>query len=37
MIRPEHIIKKSLAHILKKWKDAEFDDNYIIEQFRSIR
>lgn len=31
MIRPEHILKKSLIHILKKWKNFEKDYNFIIE------
>lgn len=30
-IRPEHILKKSLTFILKKWKESETEYNYIIE------
>ncbi|CAD8118925.1 unnamed protein product [Paramecium sonneborni] len=36
-IRPEHILKKALNHILEKWKNCQADYNFTIEQFRSIR
>ncbi|CAK61107.1 unnamed protein product (macronuclear) [Paramecium tetraurelia] len=36
-IRPEHILKKALNHILEKWKNYQADYNFTIEQFRSIR
>ena len=36
-VRPEHILKKSLKMLKKKWKNNEADYNYISEQFRSIR
>lgn len=36
-VRPEHILKKSLKMLKKKWKSNEADYNYISEQFRSIR
>jgi hypothetical protein len=37
MIRPEHILKKSLQMLKQKWKNKEADYNYISVQFRSIR
>ncbi|KRX07027.1 hypothetical protein PPERSA_07190 [Pseudocohnilembus persalinus] len=36
-IRPEQVLKKSLKHILTKWKNQEVDYNYMQDQFRSIR
>jgi hypothetical protein len=36
-VRPEHVLKKSLKMLKKKWKNNEADYNYISEQFRSIR
>ncbi|KAM3143438.1 hypothetical protein pb186bvf_004499 [Paramecium bursaria] len=37
MIRPEQTLKKSLAHILQRWRNNEIEYDYVIEQFRSIR
>ncbi len=31
MIRPEHVLKKALTHLLAKWKNLEADYNYVIE------
>jgi hypothetical protein len=36
MVRPEHILKKSLKMLKEKWKQNR-DYNYVSEQFRSIR
>ncbi len=37
LVRPEHILKKSLKMVLEKWKNKEAPYPYIAEQFRSIR
>jgi len=37
LIRPEHILKKTLKFLLEKWKSGKAEYNYIAEQFRSMR
>ena len=36
-VRPEYILKQSLALMIKKWTQNLEDYNYLLDQFRSIR
>ena len=36
-VRPEAVLKKSMAHVLKKYEDGDGDDHFVVDQFRSIR
>jgi hypothetical protein len=36
-VRPQSVLKKSVALILKKWDDGVVDVHYVVDQFRSIR
>lgn len=36
-IRPENVLKKSLAFLMSKWEEGTCEYGYIQEQFKSIR
>lgn len=36
-VRPQHVLKKSLSHILDKFDSGMCDVHFVVDQFRSIR
>lgn len=36
-VRPEPVLKRSMKHVMMRYKNGEVDDRFVLDQFRSIR